>query len=984
MPHALTSMVGRSKELRDLVALAKDNRLTTLQGPGGVGKTRLALEVARALSSSFGFIAHWVELAPVGQPALVEPTIAEALGIYDSDERRELPARCRQLGPEPVLVVLDNCEHVVEAAARACLTMLSACTQVTLVTTSREPLGVQGEAVWTVSPLGAPAPQELSVAELARSEAVQLFVDRARAALPSFALAEGNAVAVARICRQLDGLPLAIELAVPNLRVLSVDQLAENLSNSLAVLAGGPRTSPARHQALGATLDWSYRLLGPAERELLCRLSVFVGPFDLAAAEQVSARGNVGTYELLRQLVDKSWVVARADAGHAHYHLLATVRQYVAHQLAASGEEEEARRAHLEWCRRRVLAAEARLEGATQAEELSRLDREVNDLRAGLEFARSGSAPEMVAEIAAALARFWYLHGNYREGREWLDWGVVNAPGAPLGTRAKALKASGHLAFLQCDYAAAVRRLSTALRLFGSSGDLDGKASTLQVLGGVAREQGRYRQAESHYLESLALYEAGSQAWGVASCNGYLGLSYWLRGNFDDATARCKLALRQFQELGDSEGTAWSLLSLGVISQYQNDLAAAEQLLQDSLATSEEIGFKEGVAWCHNQQGLVLLRRHDQGANAVLLASAREHRELGDHWRLTSVLEALGQGLAERGSSYLAAKLVGAATALRDKIATPIPPCEQPDHEATLGALREALGEPRLSLAFEEGANANLDDLLEAVLAAPEQRLSEHGGRSGSSSKPAAAVPVLTVRVLGASSVLVDGTELAPSDWGYSKPRELFFLLCSCPPRTKEQLGAALWPDMEGGQLRNALHSALRDMRHALGDRDWVVFSKGRYSFNRQRSHSLDLDDFEQALAAAKRAGGPAALPHLQRALTAYGGDFLAGTAAGDWSEQRRRELRATYELALSATGSLLAASGRHREALNVYERAVAHEPLDEVAHRELMKCLARAGQPARALRHYEQLAELLASELGARPAPETVRVYEELRQSRR
>ncbi len=226
----------------------------------------------------------------------------------------------------------------------------------------------------------------------------------------------------------------------------------------------------------------------------------------------------------------------------------------------------------------------------------------------------------------------------------------------------------------------------------------------------------------------------------------------------------------------------------------------------------------------------------------------------------------------------------------------------------------------------------------------------------------------------------VEGRIVEPSDWGYAKPRELFFLFCSSPPRTREQLGTALWPDLSDSQLRNALHSALRDMRHAIGDREWVIFNGGRYSFNVARPHRYDVSEFEVALAAARRLAGPQALPHLQKALAVYKGDFLDGVLVGEWAEDRRRGLRADYEMAMGATGAILANAGQLRQAVQVYERATAHDPLDETAHRELMKCWVRLGEPARALRHYEQLEELLRSEMNAAPAPETARLYQKLR----
>jgi predicted ATPase/two-component SAPR family response regulator len=1024
LPIALTPMVGRRDEVDALRRRLSESRLVTLLGPGGVGKTRLAAETARSWQEARpgpergSAEAHWVELAPVG-PELVDMAVADAVGGHEGPGQSGAGAIVEALSSRPALVVLDNAEHVAAPVAHLSAQLLVSCSGLRILATSREPLGVPGEVVWRVEPLRVPRAEE-GLDALAECEAVELFVQRARAAFPAFGLNQGNANAVSRICQQLDGLPLAIELAVANLRVLPVEELAASLDNVFSLLVGGPRTSPARHQALRATLDWSHQLLDEDEKELLRRLSVFVGSFSLEAASRVAVPGGDGSaaFDALRRLVDKSLVVAEVSDGQATYHLLATVRQYAAGQLSLAGEEELCRQAHLGWCLRRAARAEPRLTGPAQAVELARLEHEVNDIRAALQFARQNGDARAVLEIAGALGRFWYLHGHYKEGRDWLDWAVVAGPEAPAPVRAKALRASGYLAFLQCDYPAAVRRLTAALRLYKNLKDDEGTGLTLQRLGSVDREQGRYQQAERHHSESKAFFEAIGDRWGTASAHGYLGFAAWLQGDTERARADCEKALELFSGLDDAEGTAWSLLSLGVVARLEGDLEAAEQLLEKSKAIAEEIGFKEGIAWCFNQVGLVALRRGDPGAPAMLRTSLEIHRELGDQWRQTSVLEDLASASVLAGEASRAAVLLGAAEASRARIRTPIPTCEQPDHAAALAATRSALTGEEFDRAFAHGKNASFDEILhllagstpagptpagpaptgppageggETARRQPEApRLAKKATKVGPSAEgteaEATATPApglgLSIRALGAVEVRVDGRVVESADWGYSKPRELFFLLCSSPPRTRDQLGLALWPELSDHQLRNALHSAMRDLRRALGDREWVTFSGGRYSLNSERPYRFDVKEFETALAAAKRQPGPQALPHLQRAISAYGGDFLEGIASSEWAEVRRRELRTNYEMALGATGAILVNAGQFRQAVQIYERAVAHEPLDEAAHRELMKCWARLGEPARALRHYQKLQDFLRKEIGSPPAAETARLYESLRGS--
>jgi DNA-binding SARP family transcriptional activator len=352
---------------------------------------------------------------------------------------------------------------------------------------------------------------------------------------------------------------------------------------------------------------------------------------------------------------------------------------------------------------------------------------------------------------------------------------------------------------------------------------------------------------------------------------------------------------------------------------------------------------------------------------------------------------------------------------MREAIGTVLAPCERPEHERTVAAARAALGQAAFEAARELGLRApDPDDALDqsnpgepgavdpqetpataampvlAALAstppaAPGPASAPARGRVARVPAEPAAVgpgagPPLTVRVLGTAAVRVGDVELTAADWGYAKPRELLFLLVSSPPQTREQLGAALWPDLSRQQLGNALHTALRELRRALGDPAWVLYSGGRYGFNRALRHDSDVDAFESALAAASRARpASAALPDLQRAVAAYGGDFLAGMAAGEWTHARRDELRRRFESALLVTGRLQAAAGRYEAAVTAFRRAVEHEPLNEVAHRELMNCWAQLGESARAMRHYHELTALLADQVGVRPAAETTALYQRL-----
>ena len=1106
LPTRLVPLVGRQRELQDVLDSLPRSRLLTLTGPGGTGKTRLALAVASAAGPSFSSGACRVELAPIDDPAIVGETVATRLGVPDSLGQGAAERIAEHVGEASLLLVLDNCEHLTAAAADLAERLLGACPALSILATSREVLGVDGERNWPVPPLSLPQEgQTPAVSALAGYDAVRLFEQRAQLVLPSFRLTGDNAAAVLQVCRRVDGLPLAIELAAARMRILSACQLAERLDDVFTVLVGGSRSAPLRHQALRGTLDWSHDLLAEDERAAFRRLAVFAGGFTLAAAEQVVAAGDLGpeqALDLMARLADKSLLRVDHAGDDVRYHLLSTVRDYARDRLAEAGEHDAARQAHLRCYVAVVEEAGTRIDRGAPGQgpgglerELDRLDTETPNIRAALEYARECGDAIAALRIAGSLGHYAYLRGHYLEVRQWMDAAVADGPHAPTALQAKALLGSGRLAFLQCDYVAAVRRLDAALRIFRDAGDARGVADTLQVLGGVAREHGRYARSMELHAEGLALAEAIGDQWSAARAHGYLGFASWLQCDFARASAECGTALAMFRELGDVEGIAWSLISLAAVARYQGHREQAAALLAESRSSSERIGFNEGVAWSLEQLGLLATEDGDPGAGPLLVRSLAVHRELHDRWRMSSVLEDLAALSLARGSPARAARLLAAAGAIRETIGTVIPPCEAEQHTRTLAAVQTALGADAFAAAWQEGLLASADALLaelqaewpagdvtawpggggagpgracpdgRAVSPAQEPTVQEPavqepavqepagGARAGQvaavavpAAHPAGGSPAgqsspgvgqagpalagaatagatqaattqdettqdettqaatihdhstparnasagitappappapLRIRALGAATVHRADVPLTAADWGYAKPRELLFLLIASPPLTREQIGTALWPDQPRQQLGNALHTALRGLRRALGHPGWVQYADGRYSFNPQWEHDCDLTSFEQALAAARKARpAAAALPDLQHALAAYGGDFLDGLAAGEWAQARRAELRRSFESALLATGRLHVAAGRYGPAAVAFRRAVGHEPLNETAHRELMSCWERLGETARAVQHYQDLVELLKDQVGVPPSAETTALYRRL-----
>ena len=716
LPVRLSTLIGREGELGDIRRSLAGCRLLTLTGPGGVGKTRLAIAAATSASTAGQFPAgvFWVELALVDDPATVPRIVAARLGVPDAPGQDAAPAIAAYIASRPVLLVLDNCEHLVAETAGLTEFLLAACPVLTVLATSREPLGVEGELNWAVPPLSLPAPVPApsalapsalaAVSALAGSDAVRLFEQRARLVRPSFRLSDDNAAAVARICGRLDGLPLAIELAAARMRALSPAQLAQRLDDIFAVLAGGARSAPARHRTLRATLDWSHHMLAADERAVFRRLAEFAGGFTLDAAEQVAAGDGISAgamLELLTRLADKSLLQVDHDAGHdgqaARYRLLATIRDYAAERLKETAEIALIRAAHLRYYAEFAEGAAARIEGTGARNcrievELDRLDAELPNLRRAFEYAVDSDDPVASLRIACSLRRYAYLRGHYAEVLQWLDTAVTRCPAAPPALRARALLGGGGLAMLRCDYLPAVRRLEAALRLYRELGDDRGIAAALRALGSVAREQGRYARAVELYAESLALAEAADDRRGAANAHETLAMVCWLRCDFDEAVAEATAAQEIYRALGDVEGVASSLANLGIVARYKGDTERSLALLTESLALAEGIGFREGIAWSAEQLGLLAADRGDAAAIPLLRRSLELHAELRDRWRTSSVLEDLAAIALSGDDAARAARLLGAAETIREEIGTVIPACERPQHESTTAGALAALG----------------------------------------------------------------------------------------------------------------------------------------------------------------------------------------------------------------------------------------------------------------------------------------------------
>jgi len=660
----LTSFVGRERELVEIKRLLFASRLVTLVGPGGAGKTRLSLEVAADLIETFPHGAWLVELAPLSDPAVIVQVVATIFGVREMLGRPLLDSLVDYLRSRHLLLVLDNCEHLIVAAAHIANTLLRACPGLRIMATSREVLGTAGEVVYRVPSLSMPDPRHVvSVDQLTQFDATRLFVERAAISNPQYVLTDAQGPLVAQISRRLDGIPLAIELAAARVKVLTVDQIARRLDDRFRLLASGSRTSLTHHQTLRAAVDWSYDLLAENERLMFRRLSVFAGGFALEAAEAVCAGDGVtaeDVLDLLARLVDKSLAIAEAMDGDIRYRTLETIRHYGRERLVESGEAAKVQQRHLDWHLSMAQQAESALQGPEQLIWLDRLERDYDDFRAALQWAwAGGAAVEAGARLAAALHRFWALRGYLREGREWLERLLENGIATTLSLRAKAAYGAGLLAFNQGDYERAEILSRESMSLYRDLGDAAGIALTLNTLGIVARNRGDYRKARALLEESLELSRQSNHKWALAEALNTLGVTVRRQGDRTAATTMFEESLSLWRRLGDRWGLAVSLGHLGVVARQRGNYERARALHEESLALRRQLGDRRLVAADLNSLGVVArhLGNYSQ-ARALLEESLALSRELGDKLNIAATLCTLGLVASRQGDGDRAAALL--------------------------------------------------------------------------------------------------------------------------------------------------------------------------------------------------------------------------------------------------------------------------------------------------------------------------------------
>lgn len=912
-PVQLTTFIGRDREIAAVGTLLQAARLVTLTGSGGAGKTRLAAEVAARVAPRFE-TSGWVDLASLSDPALVTQGIATTLGFRDEGGRSAVEAMVNRIGERAILVILDNCEHLIDACAAAAEVLLKGCPSVRILATSREALGVPGEQAWLVPPLS-------------DAEAGRLFGERARAVLPSFVLDDRNAAAVAQICRRLDGVPLAIELAAARVRVLAPRQIAARLDDAFKVLGASGRAAVPRHRTLRETIDWSHALLDQAEMALFRRLSVFAGTFSLDAVEAICAAD--GVLDVLSSLVDKSLVVMEAADGEARYRLLETLRQYGDERLAAAGEVAELRRRHARFFTELVAARERDgFGGANDREWTGRLIAEEGNLRAAGDWAQETGDHTTSLRLCAALHWHWYARGQYRDGWQRVQAALTRADRvqplhagkahAAAATLAIAVGAVEHVAPLASRAVALLRdqndawELSYALSLLGlsklrlSPSDPAGAEPLLDEAAALARAH-----APLSVLLSFALY-----------CQGRLA---WDQGDLDEAERR----LGEGQAIGRASGraamVAHPLTMLGQVKLQRGRLAAAAADLREALLIHADNQDTLGCFW--SLEGLARLAHltgRPERAAHILTAVRQQREQIGAAWSAPERKEF-------------------------DALGASAPP----DRAVTLPELVAYALEPSPEHA----------GLPAAPPPAPPQPGTTHS---------------LTVRALGPLQI---SRQAVPLSWAAAKPRELLlFLLCHPGGRTRDQVGLAFWPEASADQVRNNFHVMLHRLRKSLGGAHWVRVTNDKYAVDSQGAVDFDAIRFERdaaaGLARLKRDGDTTL---LESALALYGGDFLEHEVVGDWHFELRDRLRQKYVGALVALGEWRMKQERWADAADAWRRLVSRDELDERAYRGLMTCHSRLGERSQVQQLYRRVERLLDTQLEAKPEPETLLLYRRL-----
>ena len=733
------SFVGRERELDELRRFARSMRAVTLCGSGGIGKTRLARRVLAGLADDFPDGVWFIELGDLRQPELVAARVAAVIGVEEEPGRPLLDTLADALRPRRLLLALDNCEHLIESCARLCHRLLASSRGLRVLATSREPLRVAAETVWQVPPLSLPQPGAAEAPEeLRRYEAIRLFCDRAAASLPGFTLGPENLPAVAALCRALDGVPLAIELAAAWVRVLSVDQIVSRLDDRFRLLTSGDRTAPPRQRTLRAAIDWSHDLLADREQVLLRRLSVFAG-WSLEMAEQVCSGDDLpagDVLDLLASLADKSLVVVDTETrAETRYRMLDTIRDYAASRLADAGEDAATHRRLRDYALREVEylhqvgMAEIAAPWSARVAVFGRFDADAGNLRQVLGRCLAEQDAETGLRICTAARPVWIVRGSFAEGGEWLDAFLAVKAAVPGAVRGAALVGRAQLA-MASDPAGAEYRATQGLELCRAAGDRSWTSAALNLLAEVSLHAGRPGEAAARVEEALATAREAADRWNEGYALGTLAAVAGQRGDLPEAQRLGEAALAVMRDIDHQWGAARTLLGLADLARLTGDQGRAQQRYAEALVILRQVSARPEIARCLAGLGriamdrgdLTLARRHL--AEAITLSRAMGSR-IGmirglEAFAALAGMEVAGTGLAGTGLAGTGqrpdrvVRLAAAAAALREAAHLPARPAARTER---LLAAAQGLGQQTTAELWAEGSALDANSAVELALA---------------------------------------------------------------------------------------------------------------------------------------------------------------------------------------------------------------------------------------------------------------------------
>jgi predicted ATPase/DNA-binding CsgD family transcriptional regulator len=772
----LTSFIGRMEELIEIKSLLSRTRPLTLTGVGGCGKTRLAMQVAIELINTqlYSDGIWWIDLVGLNDPNLIPQVVGQALNLREAPDTTSWTETLKKyLAPKHSLLVLDNCEHLLPTCGQLVKDLLPNCPNLQILATSREPLGIASETSWLVPSLLLPdkinfsSENHLILSHLIRSDAINLFVERASSILPKFTLTNQNAEAVTLICQRLDGLPLAIELAAARVHVLSVQQIADRLNDRFALLTGGNRTALIpRHQTLRTTMDWSYDLLSKQEQALFRRLSVFAGGFELEAVEAICSGDDVkvkDVLDLLSHLIDKSLVmVVSRESDVARYRLLETIRQYADERLKENHETENLRQHHASFFLELAERAKPELTGPDQKLWFERLDREKDNSRSAFNWLLKNEV-EAAARLASGLFWYWHTYTLWSEGREWYDRllksGILPDESQPLTTamRAQILYEAGWIAademdtsqsqvlseqslalyrelrdkrgvalvlntlswliYYQSDFSKAKALAEESLNLYKEVEYKSKYENVLNLLGNIARAQGYYDESINYHREVIKLStETGDKA-SAASAVSLCGYTAWLQGNLAEAKKLTEQGLKLSREVNLEWTVADNLTGLGDIACVQGDYQEASKLYDESNLIWERVGKpRERGSTVFSQGWLARVQGNHTQAIEFFKEALMLWREVGDKRHMVECLEGIAGVCTDLGKAEFSAKLMGAAEIIREETNSPLPPVYSANYDRDVVMIRAQLGETKFIKVWVEGRALKMEQTIEEAM----------------------------------------------------------------------------------------------------------------------------------------------------------------------------------------------------------------------------------------------------------------------------